>query len=437
MTHGREHGRAGRDSTKRGWLPPVAILALGLALGAAACGLPELAPVTVPDPGTDASYVVMVSFDGMRHDFIDRVETPAFDRVAGTGVRAAGLIPTYPSKTFPNHYSIATGLYPSSHGLVDNTFYDPALDALYRISDRAAVRNSRWYFGEPIWVTAESQGVRTASYFWVGTEARVAGVQPSYFKYYDESVPYAARVDTVLNWLSLPGLRRPRLVMLYFDEPDGTAHRMGPDHPDIDAVVRELDRHLGRLLDGIEALAIADQVTVVLVSDHGMARVPRDSVIHLEDHADLDGVRATHNGTQTLLYFGGDTARVEAVFRALDGVPHATVYHRADTPDRWHYDHSRRIGELVVAADPGWVIQPRSRSPWSGGGMHGWDPSYRAMHGIFLATGPGLRRELRIPAFENIHVYPFVAHLLGLEPAPVDGRLEVLEETLLQPAMSP
>lgn len=422
-----------------GWTERSAILALVVTTSIAACGVPEPSPVTVPDPaGASTSHVVMVSFDGMRHDFIDRVPTPSFQRVADAGVRATGLVPSYPSKTFPNHYSIATGLYPSNHGLVDNAFYDPDFGDLYRISDRTAVRSGRWYLGEPIWVTAETQGVRAASYFWVGTEAAVQGVQPSLFKYYDDSVPYTARVDTVLGWLSLPRAERPRLVMLYFDEPDGTAHRVGPDHPAVDAVVEELDGHLGRLLDGIEALPIADQVTVIVVSDHGMAAVPAGRVVHLEDYADLDGVRAIHSDTQALLYFDGDTARADEVHEALSGLPHATVYHKEDTPDRWHYGHGRRIGELVVAADTGWIIRLRDEGPWPGGGMHGWDPDHRPMHGIFLAAGPAIRSGIRIPAFENVHIYPFVAHLLDLEPATgIDGSLEILAGTLLQPAVAP
>jgi predicted AlkP superfamily pyrophosphatase or phosphodiesterase len=355
-------------------------LVCGALLWVSACAPTEPGPVTVPDPAEDeTSVVVMVSFDGMRHDFIDRAPAPNFQRLASRGVRAEGLIPGYPSKTFPNHYGIATGLYPARHGLVDNTFYDPVFDAAYSIGDRDAVQDGRWYLGEPIWVTAERQGVRTASYFWVGTEAPIQGIQPTYFKYYDGSVPYAARVDTVLHWLSLPPPDRPRLVLLYFDEPDGTAHRRGPDHP-----------------------------------------------------------AAVHNSTQSLLYLDGDPARIDQAYGSLAGrLDRATVYRKGETPDRWHYDEGRRIPDLIVAADPGWMIRLRDWNPWSGGGMHGWDPQQPAMRGIFLAAGPRIRPGTRIPAFENVHIYPFVAHLLGLEPAEgIDGSLEVLNGTLVQPGSS-
>ncbi|MGK7311952.1 MAG: ectonucleotide pyrophosphatase/phosphodiesterase [Candidatus Longimicrobiales bacterium M2_2A_002] len=416
-----------------------AVLALALAT-AAACGT-NATETSERQPAPDtSSIVVMVSFDGMHDDFVDRTTTPAFERIADAGVRADGLIPVYPSKTFPNHYAIATGLYASNHGLVDNTFYDPAFDAVYSIGNRDAVRDGRWYGGEPIWVTAERQGVRAASYFWVGTEAPIEGVQPTYFKYYDEDVPYAARVDTVLHWLALPASERPRLVMLYFDEPDWTAHRNGPDAAAVDSTVRVLDGHLGRLLDGLEALPIADRITVVLVSDHGMREAPAGNVIVLDDHADLEGVRVLYTATQAKLYFGGDSARVEELYQSLrDGLPeHATVYRPAGTPERWHYDHGARIGDLIVAADPGWIVRSRDSRPWPGGGTHGWDPADPAMHGIFLAAGPGIREGARIPAFENVNIYPFVARLLGLEPAAeIDGRLDVLEPALTGAGATP
>lgn len=413
-------------------IPALALLLLPFL--ATACGVSGTGPTDGPvPPDTERPYVVMVSFDGMGYDYIDRVDAPNFRRVEAAGVRANGLIPGYPSKTFPNHYGIATGLYPAHHGLVDNTFYDPEFDATYRIGDRSAVEDPRWYWGEPIWVTAETQGVRAASYFWVGTEAPIQGVQPTYFKYYDHEFPYAARVDTILHWLSLPEEERPQLVLLYFDQPDGAGHWTGPESADVDAAVLEADAELGRLLDGLERLAIRDQITVVLVSDHGMETVPEERVVYLDDYVDTTGMHAVLNSTQALLYFDGDTARVQAVYDALSAADAPiTAYRRGETPDRWNYTSSRRIGELIVAADPGWIVRMRDWRPWSGGGMHGYDPYHRPMWGIFLAMGPGIAPGQRIPAFENVHIYPWLAHLLELEPADsIDGSLDVLSPVLL------
>lgn len=378
----------------------------------------------------------MVSFDGMRHDMVDRVSTPHFDRVAREGARADGLIPTYPTKTFPNHYSLATGLHAARHGLVDNSFYDPVLDTVYQMYDTEAVTDGRWYGGEPLWVTAEKQGMTAASFFWVGTEAEIDGIRPTYSKSYDGAVPYEARVDTVLHWLSLPLDRRPRLILLYFSEPDHIGHDRGPDHPAVDSVVERMDGVLGRLLAGLDRLPVGDQVHLIVASDHGMERVPEDQVVYLDDVVDLQGIRMIANITQALLYFGPDTSRLAGIREDVnDQLEHATAYRPNETPAHWHYRGNDRIGDLVVAADPGWVIRLRSWRPWDGGGMHGWDPRHPAMHGIFLARGPGIEPGARIPAFQNVHIYPLVAHLLGLEPAAgIDGRLEALEGVLREPA---
>lgn len=396
-------------------------------------------PETPPEPAEDdRPYVVMVSFDGMRYDFPDRVSTPNLDRIAARGAQATGLIPSYPSKTFPNHYTLATGLYPSSHGIVDNVFYDPAFNAVYALGDTATVRDGRWYRGEPIWVTAERQGLHTASFFWVGSEASIQGTRPTYFKYYDDAFPNAERVDTILQWLQAPLDRRPQLVMLYFSTVDHVAHRAGPDAAAVDSAVVAMDALVGRLVDGLAALPVADRINLVVVSDHGMVSVPRSNVVRLDDLVDLHDVRVINNRTQALLYFGGDEARMWEVFEALgERLTHATAFLREESPERWHYRRGRRIGDVIVAADPGWVITTAAGRPWTGGGMHGWDPYDRRMHGIFLAAGPGIRAGTRLPAFENVHVYPFIAHLLGLEPATgIDGRLDVLEAALAEPAYS-
>ena len=393
---------------------------------------PEPPPAPPVAPADERPYVVLVSFDGMRHDFPARVATPNMDRLAAGGVRAAGLVPAYPSKTFPNHYTLATGLYPSNHGLVDNVFYDPVFRDTYALGDRDKVRQGRWYFGEPIWVTAERQGVLTASFFWVGTEASIQGIRPTYFKAYRDDFPNPARVDTVLHWLGLPVERRPQLVLLYVSTVDAVAHRAGPDAAEVDSAVAAMDLLVGRLLDGIERLPVAGRVNVVLVSDHGMVGVPEENTIHLDDLVDLHDVRVLNNTTQALLYFDGDEARTWEVYDALtERLTNATAYLREETPAHWHYRESRRIGELVVAAEPGWVLRTRDGRPWRGGGMHGWEPRDRRMHGIFLAAGPGIQRGVTLPAFENVHVHPFLARLLQIEPAAgIDGRVDVLEPVL-------
>jgi predicted AlkP superfamily pyrophosphatase or phosphodiesterase len=227
--------------------------------------------------------------------------------------------------------------------------------------------------------------------------------------------------------------------MLYFHQPDSEAHRSGPDAASVDSVVEELDGLLGALLDGIEALPIAHQIHVMVMSDHGMEAAPASHVVYLDDYVDLEEVRVINNTTQAFLYLDGNEQRLWTFYEALtERLEHATVYIREETPVPWRYRHNRRIGDLVIAAEPGWVLRTRDWSPWSGGGMHGWDPAHRAMQGIFVAAGPQIEPGSRLPAFENVHVYPLAARLLGLVPAPdIDGRLDVFESVLRREPATP
>jgi predicted AlkP superfamily pyrophosphatase or phosphodiesterase len=293
------------------------------------------------------------------------------------------------------------------------------------------VRDARWYGGEPIWVTAERQGMVSGSFFFVGSEAAVGGVRPTYARNYDASVPNAERVNAVLDWLKLPAERRPHLVMLYFSDVDDAGHRYGPEGPEVNEAVRRVDEALGQLLDGIEKLPIAKQVHLVLVSDHGMAAQDTLRVEYLDDGVDFTGVQSINAGPYTTLWVG-DTARVSRLYTELQGrLKHAQVYRRAEIPERFHYRTNDRAGDLLVLADPGYQVAFRAKGRPSSGGAHGYDPASNLMQGIFLAMGPRIRAGEMLPPFENVNVYPLIAHLLGLKPYPgIDGRLEVLQPIL-------
>ena len=366
----------------------------------------------------DKPYVVVVSFDGFRHDYMERFDTPNFDRMAAEGARADGLIPVFPSLTFPAHYSIATGLYPGSHGLVANTFYDREFDRFYSLSDRETVEDGQWYGGEPIWVTAEKQGMVSAAFYFVGTEADVQGIRPSRWKRFDPIVPNEVRVDTVLTWLSLPDEERPHLVSLYFAETDYAGHRFGPGRsPELAQAVAQVDRALGRLLDGLDELPHGDQVFVILVSDHGMSDVRPEGHYALDEIADLSGARLTSGGTVGILFVEGGEERIEELRTQLDeGMPNAEVYRSHEAPARLHLNGHPRFGDLVVVPGEGYTIGIGPRRG-SSRGMHGWDPSYSSMHGIFLVKGPGIEPATRLPGIESVDIYPFMARVLELEPA--------------------
>lgn len=376
----------------------------------------------------DADYVVLISFDGFRFDYLDRGITPNFDRLAARGVRADALIPVFPTKTYTNHYSVATGLYAGRHGLVGNDFYDPDRDAYYRLRDRAAVEDGRWYGGEPIWVTAEKQGMVSAAMFFIGTEAPVQGIQPTYWNRYDHQLPDEIRVDRVLEWLAMPPARRPHMITLYFAVADDNGHWTGPESAELNAAVQHADSILGSLLDGIERLPHGDRVNLIIVSDHGMTRSV--GTVVLDDYADLEGVIVVDAGPIASLHFHGDTVRRDRVLHGLSAAPHLRAFARDRIPVEWGVRDNPRIGDILVVADEGWLLSRTGRRAGRNVATHGWAPS-ESMYGIFLAAGPGIRSAGRIPAFENIHIYPLMASLLGLRPNPdIDGRADVLAPIL-------
>ncbi len=382
-------------------------------------------------------YVLMVSFDGFRYDYDTKTETPNLDFVRDNGVKAESIQPVFPSKTFPNHYALATGAYAATNMITANKFYDNEFKEVYQIADKSKVRDAKWYGAEPIWVTAERQNVKSASYFWVGSEAPIKGYLPSIVKAYDHNFPYLARVDSVMNWLQLSEEKRPHLVMLYFDEPDSDGHKYGPENPDLIPTLKYMDDILGYILDGIKKLDIADEINLVLVSDHGMTTISQDRIIYLDDIVSNMGALSNYGGgpvMQIHLKEKNDTL-IDQIDKQLKNVEHLSTYKRDEVPERYHFVN-RNTGEFVLVADEGWLILTKAEE-YKSNGTHGYDPAVKNMHGIFYAMGPQIKSNYKIGTFENIHVYPLICELLGIKPyadapdAP-EGRLEVLEEILVK-----
>jgi alkaline phosphatase D len=406
----------------------------GALLVALGCSPASRAPA--PNTVNARPYVVMVSFDAFRHDYIDRYKPAAFLDVAARGVQASALIPSFPSKTFPNHFTLVTGLYPGHHGIVGNAFFDPQRREWYRLNDQKTLRDSSWYSGEPIWVTAEHRGVKAATVCWPGAEAPIGGMHPSYMIPYDPTTPNTTRVNGAVSWMRRSPSERPHLVMLYFSDVDDTTHRYGPDAPQTANAVSMVDRALRQLLDSIRALPYGDSVNVVLMSDHGMSPISAQRAIPVSDILARAGVDTTRmevsdNGPTMSLWFGADSARSRHAHAVLDTVGHAHTYFRSEIPERWHLRDNPRAGDLLLVADDEWVLLRRGTDKVTSRGSHGYDPRFTSMQGIFLAAGPNVRQQGRIPAFENVNVYPFLAALLRLDrPPTVDGDIRTLGSLL-------
>lgn len=380
--------------------------------------------------------LVLVAIDGFRPDYLETADVPVLRTLAETGVRATGLIPPFPSKTFPSFTTIATGLLPVHHGIVANTMDDPGIGSRFSLSDHDARSDPRWWLGEPIWNTAARQGRRTASLFWPGDDVEIGGRRPGAWQRYDDDYPNGARVDRLLEWLSRPPAERPDFLATYFSLVDSAAHDYGPASREAMAAVAQVDALVGRLVAGLARLELDRRVNLVFVSDHGLAETRPERVILLEDYLDLADVDVIETGPMLRLAPRG-TRTAEALVAALAGKhPHLAVYRGAAVPSRYRYRGSARIPPVVGVADDGWLVLTRAeRDRWmaKGGGTHGdhgFVPDTPAMHGLFLANGPAFRQGLRVRAFESVHLYELFCRLLDIVPAGNDGAARVTSPML-------
>jgi alkaline phosphatase D len=380
-------------------------------------------------------YVVLVSLDGFRWDYARRDGAIHLLALAKHGVSAPeGMLPSYPSLTFPNHYAIVTGLYPEHNGLVANGFYDETKQARYAIADLNAVRDGSWYSGTPLWSLAESQGMRTASLFWVGSEAEIAGFRPTWYAQFDSKTEATdavqqARIDNTVALLKLPEADRPHFITIYYSEPDHEGHEFGPDAPETRAAALKMDALVGKLKAALDATGLP--IDLVVVSDHGMIKT-QGGWITLDQFADL----ANFDAAGSLLYGKTEDDRARVYNQLKKASPQFFVYRRKDVPAALNYNQNPREGDPVVVATGPYAI--RAHGPPAGKedrpptiGEHGLDPhKIPEMKASFFAVGPDIVAGKTVAPFENVNLYPWLAHLLGLTPPKTDGSLNVLAGTL-------
>ncbi|MGA9994343.1 MAG: ectonucleotide pyrophosphatase/phosphodiesterase [Pyrinomonadaceae bacterium] len=383
--------------------------------------------------------VILVSLDGFRYDYLEKYGPPNLNRLAQEGVRARWMTPSFPSKTFPNHYTIATGLYPQNHGIVENTIYDRASKAVFTTGDRAEVENARWWLGEPIWVTAEKQGQKSGALFFPGSETEIGGKWPTYWKPYDAKLANNARVDTILSWLDLPPGQRPTFLALYFSDVDDAGHRFSPDSVETKEAVLKVDREIGRLINGLKARRVFTKVNLIIVSDHGMATVNLNNSILLDEIFDTSAAEKIIWTPEIIGIFPKEGKEDEIYETLKAGLPpQAKVYRKTEMPARFHYSDSPRIAPLLVLPEEGWLLTTRKNfeeMKASGDmkhlkGRHGYDNQLPSMRAIFIAHGKAFKRGKVVAPFENIQIYHIMTQILGLKPAPNDGNFEAARAVL-------
>jgi predicted AlkP superfamily pyrophosphatase or phosphodiesterase len=417
-------------------MPRLALSTLFLFAALGGCATRFAAAPASPPPASPemAPAVLLVSIDGLRADVVGSGVMPTLDALAAHGVHADWMNPSYPSLTFPNHYTLVTGLRPDHHGIVNNTMRDPALGA-FSLGNRKAVEDARWWGGTPAWRTLQRHGGHAATMFWPGSEAPIGGMHPDQWRRFDAKVPNAGRVDTVLDWLSRTDAQRPTFVTLYFDEVDHEEHLSGPGSLQAMQAEADVDAALARLLAGLDARGLRGRVDVIVVSDHGMARVPPGQREYIDDFVDGKGPSAAldvvSRGTAVGIdpAPGADLAAVEAALVGRHA--HSECWRKADVPAHWHYGTHPRVPAIVCQADVGWILTTRPKpgaamrdhegGPGHATGAHGYAPEAPEMRAVFVADGPRIADGKRLPPFDNVDLYPLLMRLLGVPAEPNDG----------------
>lgn len=379
-------------------------------------------------------YLILISFDGFRWDYVNRGITPNFDFIRENGVSAKSLRSCFPTKTFPNHFSIVTGMYPEHHGIITNHFPDYFNDTYYSMYDSVSRRDAKWYKGRAFWETAERQGIITASHFWPGSDVTLPYRHPTYYYEFNGKVPYRKRVDEVINWMKLPFDKRPHFITSYFEATDVYGHKYGPDSHEINFAIAQLDSILGYYFKKLKEINLLDSTNIIVVSDHGMTNVSTKKVINIENM--LDGYKYKQNEDGPFMMIEPGAGQIDKIYNKLKrNENHYKVYKREDVPAYFHFSDNPLISKIVIIAENGWSLETNKSfekmKKWNPKGNHGYDNYSMDMNGIFYAIGPAFKKNYQVGTVNNIDIYPLLCKIFNIFPNPlIDGRLDRIEYIL-------
>lgn len=377
--------------------------------------------------------VLLISLDGYRHDYTKKYSPKFLSQFAKSGTQLKSLVPAYPTKTFPNHLSIATGRYPMNHGIVANHFYAPDLNQSYSLRDRKAVKNSDFYLATPIWSAVEEQGLRSATLFWPGSEAEISGQRPSYWYDYIHTMPHEARTKQIIEWLKLPQKERPYFITLYFPDVDSAGHHYGTNSKEVKEAILKVDKTLESFI--ATARKIVPNLNIIIVSDHGMKDVDenkKELILKNEELLSMkEDYRIYGSGPIVQFYLKENKRNISQDISSINKLAqNFKCFDKDSTPEKLHFRSSPRVGNFACIAQDGyWIAATEFKMPKA---SHGWDQySDMDMHGIFYASGPDFKESYLGESKENIHIFPLILRILGLENQyTIDGNLEKIKEVL-------
>ncbi|XP_041661311.1 ectonucleotide pyrophosphatase/phosphodiesterase family member 5 [Cheilinus undulatus] len=387
----------------------------------------------------DRSKLLLVSFDGFRWDYIDRVPTPNFHKLIDEGVMVEQVENAYITKTFPNHYSLVTGLYAETHGIVANEMYDPVLNRSFSMETDSIYESRWWEEAVPLWVTIQKSGGRSGAAMWPGSDVKIHGMFPNQYLHYNSSVSFETRVECIIEWFAAPKEEAVDFGVLYWEEPDESGHIFGPQDSRMDAVIYGIDEKLGFLINELRKARLYEKVNLIVTSDHGMTQVSPDNIIELDQYVSRD--LYTWVDKSPVVGILPKEGKLDEVYsKLMDANPNMAVFKKEDIPAHLHYQHNVRIMPIIIEAKEGWtVVQNRSSSFMAGN--HGYDNTLRSMHPVFVARGPAFRQKYIKTSMRSVDLYPLMCQILSIRPLPNNGSLmnviDLLSPDTTPPTSSP
>ncbi|KAM6185869.1 ectonucleotide pyrophosphatase/phosphodiesterase family member 5 [Rhynchocyon petersi] len=374
----------------------------------------------------DQQKVLLVAFDGFRWDYLYKVPTPHFHYVMKFGVHVKQVTNIFVTKTYPNFYTMVTGLFAESHGVVSNSMFDPILNKSFSLDDMNVYDSEFWEEATPIWITNQRAGHTSGAAMWPGTDVKIHKSFPSHYLPYDESVSFEDRVAKIIEWFTL---EEPiNLGLLYWEDPDDMGHHLGPDSPLMGPVISDIDKKLGYLIKMLKKAKLWKTLNLIITSDHGMTQCSEERIIELDQYLDKDHyIMIDQSPVAAILPKEG---KFEEVYEALAHAhPNLTVYKKEEIPERWHYRNNSRIQPIIAVADEGWYIL-QNKSAGFLLGNHGYDNALPDMHPIFLAHGPAFRKNFTKESMNLTDLYPLLCHLLGITDMPHNGSFQNVQDLL-------
>lgn len=417
------------------------IFALLFTLLLAAC---SKAPVTLvaETASENRDSLVIISIDGLRHDYLELHDAPMLAELAASGVHVKQLQPVFPSKTFPNHYSLVTGLHPEKHGIVDNSMYDPVHQRHFSMSMAQEVADGFWWQGEPIWITAERQGVTAATYFFPGSEAEIKGKRPTYWFPYKHDTPIRERTEQVLAWLSLPAAERPRVITLYFSDVDTAGHNYGPTSAEVRQALQDVDAEVAYLVQTLRARGQLSKVNLIISADHGMAEVDQRKYMIADELFDSSLAQSVRFSREIVSIFPkeGEEERIYQQIADRYNPEQMRLYRKSELPARFHHQQHARIAPIIMLAEQPWIFVRKSLLPGlkadpsflRARGSHGYDNTELEMQGMLIAYGPAFKTATKVPKLSMVDIYNVMAAAVGLTAAENDGDKAALSLMLAQ-----